>query len=282
MHRTITEAPQTSKKQNIKSFQNVANFSLAFQSNSSEGRGRYMPSLRILFEDSDLIAVDKPAGFYVHPPEDRQILCPPHLSCLHILRDQIQCYLYPVHRLDRATSGVLIFAKRKEVAAHLAEQFRNHLVRKTYLAVTRGYCLEVGSINHPLKRETTDTHAIAITHYDRIATFEIAEPNRRHATSRYSLVRVQPITGQKHQIRRHFAHISHPLIGDSTYGDLEHNRIFRDKLSIAGLLLRAAALECIHPTTLQALKLRAFHRAPWHNVFDLFQVCSWISPAADH
>ncbi|MEO5970933.1 MAG: pseudouridine synthase, partial [Bdellovibrionia bacterium] len=165
-------------------------------------------SLRILYQDLSLVVVDKPAGFHVHPPEDMRHKIPNGINCLHLLSRQINTYLYPVHRLDRATSGVLVFALKPEVATALSKLFSERTIEKTYFTVVRGW-VEPGAstINYPLKEFNNSGEAVfreSVTHYEAIAWVELPTPVGKYSTARYSLVRVSPETGRMHQIRRHF------------------------------------------------------------------------------
>jgi tRNA pseudouridine65 synthase len=223
-------------------------------------------SLRILFQNETLVAVDKPAGFHVHPPEDTRHTIPDHLNCLRIVRDQLGGrYLYPVHRLDRATSGVLLFALSSEAARELSEKFQRQDMKKTYFCVVRGELQASGRVEHPLDGKSCTTE------YSPLAQKEFAVPVGRYPTARYTLTEVRLLTGRMHQIRRHFAHFSHPLIGDTIYGDGKHNRFFREHLGISQLLLKAYSLEFEH----HGRKLRLVSRwsRPWHEIFDQFGAC---------
>lgn len=218
----------------------------------------------ILHIDPDLVAVDKPPGLLVHRSAiDRHET----RYALQILRDQLGQRVYPVHRLDKPTSGVLLFALNVDTAQRLTQQFAAGQVRKTYLAVVRGHALESASIDYALREELdpmTDALADAakpaqpaITHYRRLATAELPYPVGRYPTCRYSVLEVNPATGRKHQIRRHMKHIFHPVIGDTTHGDGRHNQFFREHIGCRRLLLAATGLDLIHPRTGAALSLRA-------------------------
>jgi len=220
--------------------------------------------LEILYLDEVLVAVNKPAGMLVHRSA---IDTRAEVFVLQLLRDQIGQWVYPVHRLDRPTSGVLLFALSAETAHRLAEAFARHEVEKHYLAVVRGFVDDSGCIDQPLK-ESKDRLADrfsqadpeaqpAITRYVRLATAELPRAVGPHATARYSLVRITPSTGRKHQIRRHFSHLSHPVIGDTEHGDRFHNRFFRDVLHCSRLLLAAIELTVIHPLRRQPLTITA-------------------------
>ena len=209
--------------------------------------------LDILYRDDYLIAVHKPPGIHVHPTA----LSRGEDSCMRILRDQIGRWVYPVHRLDRATSGVLLFALSSRAADRLIRLFTERRITKRYLAVVRGWVEEEGEIDHPLREEKHKPPAGAITRYRRLATVEFPWPVGQFDSARYSLVAVFPVTGRKNQIRKHFAHIGHPIIGDVQYGDGRHNRLFREKFALHRLLLLATTLSFIHPYTDQSLSVYA-------------------------
>lgn len=225
---------------------------------------------RILFESDQWVAIDKPSGFHVHPPEDQRFKIPKNRNCLSLLRDQLGgTYLYPVHRLDGATSGVLFYAKSSEAAATLAGQFKDRKVVKTYYAVVRGWPKD----DHGVIERDLDGHPSRTT-YRTVAKKEIPEKIGKSIfnSTRYALVEVHPHSGRMHQIRRHFSGSSHPLIGDTIYGDGPHNRYFRQTLNIPGLLLRSAR------TQVPELGLDVFARwkGPWHPVFNWVGICPWI------
>ena len=234
-------------------------------------------TFRVLFQDEHLIAIDKPAGFYVHPPEDGGHRISRNSNCLFLLRKQTGKYLYPVHRLDRATSGVLLFAFTPEAAGHLSEQFRTREVRKKYYAVVRGWTDAQGIYNSELTEDESQESKSATTLYNSIAKIEIQSPVGRYPTARYTLVEVEPLTGRMHQIRKHFASASHPLIGDTTYGDGKHNRFFKELLGKSTLFLKAYSLNFTHPSTLQRRRVHARWTASWLEIFDRFEVCPYES-----
>lgn len=178
---------------------------------------------------------------------------------IQLTRDYIGQKVYPVHRLDKPTSGVLLFALDSHIASLVAEQFRAGRVQKTYLAVVRGHIPASGVIDHPLK-EQQERSAIkasgqdkaakdAVTHYRRLLQFETPFAVDRYPSSRYSLAEVCPKTGRTHQIRRHMKHISHQMIGDTTHGNGKHNRFFREQFGCQRLLLHAASLQLRHPAS---------------------------------
>ena len=233
---------------------------------------------RILYQDPHYVAIDKPAGFHVHPPEDKAHRISKSVNCLALLRDQLGTYLYPVHRLDRATSGVLIFGLSSEAAKKLSESFTRQEVQKTYYCVTRGWILEKNRISRPLKSEQSSeepSYLDSITDINPLARIELPIAVGPYSSCRYSLVEVQPKTGRRHQIRRHLEHISHPLVGDTVYGRTEHNRIFKEHLGISGLLLKAYSLEFIHPFYNHSIRIISKWNGAWHRVFNLFGVCPY-------
>jgi tRNA pseudouridine65 synthase len=221
----------------------------------------------ILHLDDDLVAVHKPAGLLVH----RNAHAGREPFLLQLLRDRLGRRLYPVHRLDRPTSGLMIMALSPEAAAILARQFAAHEIRKAYMAVVRGFAPEAGVIDSPLKSES-GAEAAALTAFTRLDTAEIPHPTGPHATTRYSLVRVVPKTGRTHQIRRHFAHIRHPLIGDVLRGDGRQNRFFREHFGVHRLLLASIELEFIHPGTGREMRLSC---PPDQELLDLFKLLGW-------
>ena len=200
--------------------------------------------LTVLYRDQWLCAVDKPCEMMVHFSRlgtDRQFVA-------QLLRDQIGQKVWPVHRLDRATSGVLLFALDRDTASAVGKQFMAQTVAKHYLAVARGWTEEEGEVDHPLKKhKSAEEGQPSLTRYRRLATCELPIAMGEHDTVRYSLAEVFPKTGRRHQIRRHFKHIFHPLIGDTTYGEGRHNRLFRQHLGCHRLLLHASRLELTHP-----------------------------------
>lgn len=213
--------------------------------------------LDIIFEDEQYVAINKPNGLLVHRT---RIAEEKKEFALQMLRDQLGYRLYPVHRLDRGTSGVLLFSKTAEAAVPLTQAFEERQVEKSYYAIVRGYTQEAETIDNPIRPDKDHQHKAAqdaVTHYTRLATIELPIPVGRYATSRYSLVKVKPETGRMHQIRKHFAHIRHYIIGDKRHGDWRHNKMFLEELNSKALLLHAASLEFSHPKTGEAILLKA-------------------------
>lgn len=197
--------------------------------------------LTVLHQDDHLVVVDKPSGMAVHRgwSQERHVV-------LTVLRDQIGRHLYPVHRLDRGTSGALVLALDPATARGLQERFEAGEVRKRYLALVRGIPPETGVVDSPVPRAPNGPRVPAVTEFRRLGTFE-----------RYALLEVVPRTGRLHQIRRHLKHISHPLVGDVRYGKGEHNRLFRERFGLHRLALHALELGFTHPEDGRDLRLVA-------------------------
>ncbi len=180
-------------------------------------------------------------------------------------------HVFPVHRLDAATSGVLLFALSSEVARLICDQFAKRIPQKTYQAVVRGFPPSEGSIDLDLELDSTGEKVPARTTYKTLQRIELPHPvGKKFATARYSLMEIKPETGRYHQIRRHFNRISHPLLGDAVHGDSHHNRFFREFLGISGLCLQAIRLELPHPISGQSLSIEAPPSGRWNKIHDLF------------
>lgn len=219
--------------------------------------------LTILYQDEHIVAIDKPAGLLVH----RSMLDKHETQfAMQMLRDQINQHVFPVHRLDRPTSGVLLFALNSDVARALTEQFATKSMDKTYFAIVRGHAPQAGEIDYALKEKLdkiADKMAKqdkpaqeAITQFSTVAKFELPFAVGRYQTARYSLVKLFPKTGRKHQLRRHLSHINHPIVGDTTHGDGKQNSFVRDQYAFSGLALTCQTLGLIHPVTRQPLVIR--------------------------
>lgn len=232
------------------------------------------PEIEILYEDAHLVAIHKPAGLLVH----RSYLARrERFFAMQLTRDLVGCHVFPVHRLDRPTSGVLLFAKSSEVANALCEQFASHTIEKQYLALVRGNMHESGILDYALKVELDelgDKNADpnkaaqeAVTAYEPLLNTEIPYPSGRYPTSRFALVRLSPKTGRKHQLRRHMAHLRHPIVGDTTHGDGKQNAFFREHFGINRLWLIAKKLSFTHPVTQVRLSIETEIEPEWETVF---------------
>ena len=243
----------------------------------------------IVYRDDYLIAVNKPSGLLVHRSRiDNQAQ---HYA-LQLLRDRIGRRVYPLHRLDKPTSGVLLFALDPDSARRMMPLFSDGQIRKRYLAVVRGYTATTDIIDYPLREELdrmTDAGVApdkpaqaAITRFTRLATVELPSAVGRYATARYSLLSVMPETGRKHQIRRHMKHIFHPVIGDTTHGDGRHNEFFRRQFDCRRLLLAATEMVFEHPLTQARVCIRAPLDDAFASVIDMLGWSDCIrSPFAD-
>jgi tRNA pseudouridine65 synthase len=221
-------------------------------------------SLILLYRDEHYVAVHKPANLLVHrswlASQERHFL-------LQALRDQIGQRVYPLHRLDRATDGVMIFGLHAEAAKALAGPFEERQVDKRYWAIVRGWAPLAGCIDHPVRdRDEGGDAKPAITDYRRLASVELPVAVDRYPSSRYSWVEVRPRTGRRHQIRQHFKHIGHPLIGDTSYGKGTHNRFFRERYGIQRLLLMSRQLSFTHPFSGQPVCITAEPEPAWRRL----------------
>jgi tRNA pseudouridine65 synthase len=265
------------------------------------------PVLTILYQDEFMVAVDKPAGLFVHRSYmDRDEI----YFALQLVRDQVGQYVYPVHRLDRPTSGVLLFALTKEVATQLNEAFANKSSQadlkpdqqgkveelsinksiegcdlamvKTYYALVRGHlAVPADLIDHALKEKldklgdknvSRDKPAQSAQSYYQVQQ-QASLPIKigKFDSVRYSLVEVRPITGRRHQIRRHLAHLRHPILGDINYGDNKQNPFFIEHFCFKRLMLHAKSLEFNHPISQKRIKISAPFDVQWQQVFTTFE-----------
>lgn len=210
-------------------------------------------TLEIIFQDEYLVAINKPHDLLVHrSPIARNA----EQFAIQLLRDQIGQRVYPVHRLDRKTSGVLLFALDQATNRALTEQFTLKTTCKKYLAVVRGYAPEESMIDYPLFKEN-GTLQDAITRIKTLERAEIDLPHGKHATSRYSLIEAEPLTGRMHQIRKHMAHILHPIIGDRPHGCNKQNKLWLENFNMKTMLLHAHSLTFQHPFTGEETVVRA-------------------------
>ncbi|MEL7291764.1 MAG: tRNA pseudouridine(65) synthase TruC [Pseudomonadota bacterium] len=238
--------------------------------------------LEIIYQDDDFVAVNKPAGMLVHrswlDKHETQFV-------MQTLRDQIGQHVFPLHRLDRPTSGVLIFALSSEVASQVMPMFANHEMEKTYHAIVRGWIEQADRLDYPLKVELdkiADKHASqekeaqqAVTDYLPLAKVEVPHSTGKFATTRYGLMELKPLTGRKHQLRRHMAHLRHPIVGDTSHGDGKHNKLFREVYDSHRLLLHASRLEFVHPFSGDKVLIKASVDQTWQRLCAEF---NWTVP----
>jgi tRNA pseudouridine65 synthase len=197
----------------------------------------------IIYRDRHYAAINKPHGLLTHPSS---IAVDAGETAMQWLRNQLGQYVYPVHRLDRKTGGVLLFALDREIHRDTQKMFAENRVKKKYLAIVRGYADDEGVIDNPVKGGNGKVRG-AVTHYKTLVRTEIAVPCGRHNTSRYSLVLAEPKTGRMHQLRMHFSHILHPIIGDRPHGCNKQNRLFKEQWQMNTMLLHAKRLVFRHP-----------------------------------
>ncbi len=205
--------------------------------------------------------MDKPAGLLVHRTgldagETR--------FALQLLRDQLGRPVWPAHRLDKGTSGVLLFALQAEVAARLAAAFESgNGLQKTYHAMVRGWPPAQGRIDHPLKRMRDDARDTRLdvqdaqTNYTTLERHQLPVAHGGFATTRVARVQLHPLTGRRHQLRRHLKHIAHPIVGDATHGKGPLNRALAEHLGVQRLWLHASELRLTHPVTQKPLAIDA-------------------------
>jgi len=229
--------------------------------------------LEILYQDPWLVAVNKPAGWLVHRSWlDRK----EKVVVMQTVRDQIGQHVFTVHRLDRPTSGVLLMGLSSDVGRLLSQQFEQHQIKKTYHAVLRGWLNGSDTLDYPLTEEldkiadkfATEPRAPqpAVTDYQSLAQVEMPVAIGKYASARYTLVALSPHTGRKHQLRRHMAHLRHPIIGDSKHGDLRQNRAAAAHFGLDRLMLHASALSLTHPVTGEPLVIRAGMDDVWQQM----------------
>lgn len=199
--------------------------------------------IALLFVDEHLVVADKPSGLLVHRGWDND-----DDVAMFRVRDAIGEHVFPVHRLDRGTSGALLFARNKEVAAALAHLFESGAIEKTYLALVRGNPPDEGVIDYPIQKKEDGPRVPALTRYRVVG---------RSTVDRCSLVEAIPETGRLHQIRRHLRHIDHPLVGDVKHGSGQINRHYRTTYDLHRLALHAQRLAFVHPVTNVRIEITA-------------------------
>lgn len=217
-----------------------------------------MAELPILYQASGLVAINKPHGLLVH----RSFMAADASEfAVQLLRDQLGQRVYPVHRLDRKTGGVLLFALMEQLNAALQRQFAEGLMNKTYLAIVRGYTPDELDIDYPLRRDEGNGKAGALqeafTALKTVQRAEVLIPFGKHPTSRYSLVELTPTTGRMHQLRKHMAHVFHPIIGDRPHGCNKQNKLFLEQFGMNTMLLHARRLQFVHPDTGESITVEA-------------------------
>lgn len=209
--------------------------------------------MNFIYKDNDFVAINKPNGLLVHRSP---IAADATEFALQLVRDSLGQYVYPVHRLDRKTSGVLLFALSSTIAKKLQELMESGQAEKRYLAIVRGYFPEEINLNHPLMKEDGKIQE-AETFFRCLKRTELDIPFGKHESSRYSLVEAFPKTGRMHQIRRHLDHLRHPIIGDRPWGCNKQNKLFLEKWNMNTMMLHAEAMFIPHPVSGKLLEIEA-------------------------
>jgi len=223
----------------------------------------------ILYEDDFIVAINKPNNILVHHSSmSRNQQNQENL--IQLLKRKYHKRYYPIHRLDRKTSGIILFAKKKEYVSKFQELFIQNAIQKTYYGIVRGFSPTYILIDSDVKGRDSLVYKNAVTELTTITTKEIVIPVTPYNSSRYSLVKLQPKTGRLHQLRIHLNKINHPLIGDPKYGDRFHNRMFIKEFSCDKLFLHAGLLVFNHPFTHKEILLKADFPKDWNTIFNVF------------
>ena len=230
-------------------------------------------SIQIIYEDDSIVVVNKPNNILVYASYFARNIKDDDLVTL--LKEQTERELYPIHRLDRKTSGILLLAKEKEFVKDYQQQFENNLVQKQYYAVVRGHCPSNGIIDTPTKNAETGKYKEALTEYETLETIELDIPVHPYEKSRYSLVKFTPKTGRMHQLRIHANKISHPIVGDYQYGDRFHNRMFENEFNWNNMFLHAGELSIKQPNNGEQLLFKSSFPDDWDQLFKNF---NWPKP----
>jgi tRNA pseudouridine65 synthase len=231
-------------------------------------------SLEIIFEDDYLLCVSKPNNVLVHHAFLSRNVADED-SLLQIIENEKGLKVYPIHRLDRKTSGIILLAKEKEFVSKFQELFTTNQISKTYFGVVRGFSPDTKIIDSPVKGRDANVHKEALTHLKTLEKVTLNIPVKPYDSSRYSLVELSPKTGRMHQLRVHSNKISHPLIGDAKYGDKNHDVMFAENFGWKNLFLHAGKLTFKHPFTSEELILKSSFPTDWISLFKEF---SWKNP----
>lgn len=231
-------------------------------------------SLEIIFEDDYCILVNKPNNVLVHHAHHSRNVRD-EASLLDLIKHDTHQTFYPVHRLDRKTSGVILLSKKKQYVSEFQELFTNQEIKKIYYGLVRGFAPQSVDIDSPVKGRDAKVYKEAQTALRSLDNITLNIPVKPYDTSRYSLVELKPRTGRMHQLRIHMQKISHPLIGDPKYGDNNHNIMFESNFGITNLFLHAGRLSFIHPFTSEKINAKAQFPEHWQFVFHKF---NWNNP----
>ncbi len=234
-------------------------------------------TLKIIFEDDYILCVNKPNNILVHHAYHSRNVSDEN-SLLQIVKNETGLLVFPIHRLDRKTSGIILLAKEKGFVSKFQDLFSTDRIQKKYFGVVRGHSPESKIIDSPVKGRDAKVHKDALTHLKTLENIVLDVAVKPYSSSRYSLVELQPKTGRMHQLRVHMNKISHPLIGDAKYGDKNHDMMYQSKYGYQNLFLHAGQLEFTHPFTSENLKLQAEFPKDWISLFENF---SWKNPLSE-
>ncbi len=224
--------------------------------------------LEIIYQDEDYVAINKPHNLLVHRT---QISEEKEFFAVQLLKEQLDKWVTPCHRLDRKTSGVLLFAFNKEAAAAAMKSFSLQEIKKEYTVLVRGFLPEKGFVDKDLAKEN-GTLQKAFTNFERLECFELPFEVSRYPHSRYSLGKIVPETGRMHQIRRHMAHLRHYVIGDKVHGECKHNKAFEERYNLNTMLLHANKLAFLHFTENKIVTLNAEMQPEFKTILDKLRV----------
>ncbi|CAA0151473.1 pseudouridine synthase [Tenacibaculum maritimum] len=224
----------------------------------------------IIYQDEHMLCVSKPNNTLVHHAHHSRNVSD-EKSLLQLLDEQIGGKYYPIHRLDRKTSGIILLAKKTEYVAKFQKLFTNNEIQKTYYGVIRGHSPKTKIIDTPVKGRDGKVYKEAETHLKTLQTITLNIPVKPYETSRYSLVELKPKTGRLHQLRIHMNKISHPLIGDAKYGDKNHDMMYVNNFGWENMFLHASSLEFVHPFSKEVLFLKSDLPKDWSSLLKEFK-----------
>jgi len=231
-------------------------------------------SLEIIYQDNYCLLVTKPNNVLVHHAHHSRNKIEEE-SLIQLIENQFGKRYYPIHRLDRKTSGIILLASKREYVASFQALFTNNEIQKIYYGVVRGFSQDNKIINSPVKGRDALVYREAETHLNCLDKIELNIPVKPYDSSRYSLVELKPKTGRMHQLRIHMNKVSTPLINDAKYGDKNHDLMYAKQFGWKNLFLHAGSLEFIHPFTNKKLILKSSFSEDW---VQLFQEFSWKNP----
>ena len=234
-------------------------------------------NLDIIFEDQFVICVNKPNNMVVHHAHHSRNVAD-EMALLQLIETEKGIKVYPIHRLDRKTSGIILLAKETTNVSKFQELFTNNEIEKTYYGVVRGFSPETKIIDSPVKGRDSNVYKEALTYLKTLEQVVLEIPVKPYDCSRYSLVELKPKTGRIHQLRLHTLKISHPLIGDTKYGDKNHDLMFEENFGWKNLFLHAGKLAFKHPFSEKKMVLKAAFTKDWISLFEKF---SWTNPNSE-